>query len=221
MPTTIATSHALLEHRSPSAAHQMLYAARQYELYKQHNDLLDFEDLLLITYDAMRPVCRPLRRRTQAHPPTPLPLDTGGRGAGPEPAAVGHHRPLYRARCHRGLPGRCPAGHLLVHGRTDRHAAMLRERCGSISTTSIRTTARRNTCSTSSTATPSGSLASTRDCCPPRRTTPDSPGDLLLMEAETNVDEANMVARVVRQLYEQHPDETTPWWWPSTAMPTR
>ncbi len=30
-----------------------LYAASQYEAYKQRNDLLDFEDLLLLTYDAL------------------------------------------------------------------------------------------------------------------------------------------------------------------------
>jgi DNA helicase-2/ATP-dependent DNA helicase PcrA len=38
--------------------------------------------------------------------------------------------------------------------------------------------------------------------------TPRQPGDLVLMDAATNIDEVNMVARRVRQLYEQHPDET-------------
>ena len=38
--------------------------------------------------------------------------------------------------------------------------------------------------------------------------TPRRPGDLLLMEAETSIDEANMVAREVERIYRECPDET-------------
>ena len=38
--------------------------------------------------------------------------------------------------------------------------------------------------------------------------TPRHPGDLLIMEADTSVDEANMVAREVERIYTQCPDET-------------
>ena len=196
---------------------QQLYAAYQYECYKQQNDLLDFEDLLLFTYDA-----------TSSHHSSTVSYD----------ATLSHHSPTAPLRSFRWLQidevqdlnplqlavidHFCAPDATVVYlgdaqqaifsfmgAKTDT-LAMLHQRCGDDHFHNFFQNYRSpqylldifNRYAQWQLDIDPALLPSTRNQTARRQ------GDVVLLEAPTNIDEANMVARYVQQLYEQHPDET-------------
>lgn len=181
---------------------QQLYAAREYECYKQRSDLLDFEDLLLNSYDAMAVQEERQYRRfrwlqiDEVQDLNPLQLAIVDLFAAPEATVV------YLGDAQQAIFS-------FMGAKTDT-LALLRKRCGDghfhnffqnyrspqylldifnryaqwqlgIDTALLPTTQNHEEC---------------------------RPGDIQLLEAQTSIDEANIVARLVRQHYDEHPSET-------------
>ena len=189
---------------------RQLDAAHRYAIYKEQNDLLDFEDLLLVTYDAMtsrqtgqtgQSERRPLRwlQIDEVQDLNPLqlaiidlftaPLDT-------QPTVVYLGDPQQAIFSFMGartdtlalLHKRCGEGHFhnfFVNYRSPRYLLDVFNTFGG------------------------QLLGIDGDLLPSTQDTRQAvSGDLVLMEAPTSTDEANMVADEVRRIYEQCPDET-------------
>ena len=177
-----------------------MYAARQYELYKKNNDLLDFEDLLLSTYDAL--LKQPDQHRyswlqiDEVQDLNPLQLAIVDRFSAPDATIV------YLGDAQQAIFS-------FMGAKTDT-LTLLRQRCGDNCFHNFYVNYRSpqyllnifNQYAQWQLGIASELLPTTQNH------EPQQAGDVELMEAQTNIDEANMVARRVRQLYQQHPDET-------------
>ena len=188
-----------------------MYAAREYEHYKQVNDLLDFEDLLLFTYDALTSSLQPFgdeRKRSAGKEYTWLQIDE-----------VQDLNPLQMAIVDRITAPNATVVYLgdaqqaifsFMGAQTDT-LQQLHQRVGEKGFHNFYQNYR----------SPKYlldvfndygelQLGIQRDLLPTTQNmTPKRAGDLLLSEAETNIDEVNLVARMVRRLYEAYPDEST------------
>ena len=194
-----------------------LYAARQYEVYKQQNDLLDFGDLLLNTYDALQ---TPSSTIVMPSAGAIVPPSGGERGAfrwlqidevqdlSPLQIAIIDHFTAQDATVvYLGDPQQ--AIFSFMGAKTDT-LGQLHQRCGDARLHNFYQNYRSpqylldvfNRYAQWQLGIDAALLPTTQNH------QPQQPGDLQLMEAHTNIDEANMVARCVRQLYEQHPNET-------------
>lgn len=186
----------------------MLYAARRYEDYKRKNDMVDFEDLLLFTYDATASASS----APEGAPELPrfdwIQVDEV-QDLNPLQIAI---IDLFTAE---GATVVClgdsqQAIFSFMGAKTDT-LELLRKRCGADGFHNFYENYRSpdyllkvfNTYGEHQLNISPELLPTTQNH------TARQPGDLVLMDAETNIDEVNMVARRVRELYEQHPDETT------------
>ena len=180
----------------------MLYAARRYELYKQQNDLLDFEDLLLVTYDAL--TAHPTEWQDYRYPwlqidevqdLNPLQMAIVDSFTAPDATVV------YLGDAQQAIFS-------FMGAKTDT-LTMLRERCGSHFHNffqnyrspqyllDIFNRYAQWRLGIDPALLPSTSNNSRRGAT-----------DVMLMEASTNVEEANMVARFVEKLYHDEPQHT-------------
>ena len=181
-----------------------LYAARRYELYKQQNDLLDFEDLLLRTYDELSGC----EDRAAKYGKSWIQVDE-----------VQDLNPLQLAII--DLFSR-PGATVVYLGDTQQAIfsfmgaqtdtlKLLHERCGQEGVHNFYQNYRSpqylldvfNAYGERQLGIARALLPTTQNL------TPQRPGDLLLSDSETNIDEVNLVARMVRRLYESYPQETT------------
>ena len=202
--------HALLS-KEAAALLLSLNTARQYELYKQQNDLMDFEDLLLRTYDTLvrcdatesHPTEQPVLRRTfkwlqidEVQDLNPLQLaiidcftDTKATVVylGDTQQAIFSFMGAQTDTLTM-LKERCGEGHFhnfFVNYRSPQYLLDVFNQYGE------------------------RQLGIAHDLLPSTQNkTEKQVGDLQLLEADTNIDEANMVAREVRRIYEQYPDDT-------------
>jgi DNA helicase-2/ATP-dependent DNA helicase PcrA len=188
-----------------------LYAARRYEEYKLRNDLVDFEDLLLFTYDAM----------TES-------LSGDGNGSAVaewqrydwiQVDEVQDLNPLQLAIIDLFTSPSATVVYLgdsqqaifsFMGAQTDT-LQQLRERCGSEGFHNFYQNYR-SPQYLLSVFNDYGEqqLGIARELLPTTQNlTPRKPGDLVLMDCATNIDEVNEVARCVTRLYNEHPQETT------------
>lgn len=191
--------------KEASALLLSLNAARQYELYKQQNDLLDFEDLLLRTYDTLLQcdaiLSGPIKKLKwlqidEVQDLNPLQLAIIDCFTDTEATVV------YLGDTQQAIFS-------FMGAQTDTLTA-LRNRCGEGCFHNFFVNYRSpqylldvfNQYGEQQLGIASDLLPSTLNH------TDKQPGDLQLMEADTNVDEANMVAHEVRHIYEQYPDDT-------------
>ena len=191
---------------------EMLYAARQYELYKKQNDLLDFEDLLLVTYDALRESRRYEGAETSPKSALELPkyrwlqIDE-----------VQDLNPLQMALVDSFTTPDATVVYLgdaqqaifsFMGAKTDT-LTMLRQRCGEHFYNFYQNYRSPQYLLNIFNRYAQCQLGIDPSLLP--TTTNESPrqsGDVMLMEAPTNVDEANMVARLVKKLYDDYPEQT-------------
>ena len=189
---------------------QQLYTACQYEQYKTQNDLLDFEDLLLDTYDVFSR-CEVQGARygnglqvrkykwlqiDEVQDLNPLQLAIIDSFTAPDATVV------YLGDAQQAIFS-------FMGAKTDT-LTLLRQRCGDDHFYNFYQNYRSpqylldifNSYAQHQLGIDAALLPTTQNH------TPRQAGDVLLMEAQTNIDEANMVAREVKRLYEQHPDET-------------
>lgn len=179
---------------------EMLYAARQYERYKQQNDLMDFEDLLLFTYDALSAHqaehCFSWLQIDEVQDLNPLQIALVDLFSAPDSTVV------YLGDAQQAIFS-------FMGAKTDT-LAMLRQRCDNNHFYNFYQNYRspqyllqifNRYAQWQLGIDPSLLPTTTND-------TPRHSGDVMLMEAPTNVDEANMVARLVKRLYEEEPAET-------------
>jgi DNA helicase-2/ATP-dependent DNA helicase PcrA len=181
---------------------QHLYAAHQYEQYKAQNDLLDFEDLLLDTYDVLTRYKDAEVRKykwlqiDEVQDLNPLQLAIIDSFTAPDATVV------YLGDAQQAIFS-------FMGAKTDT-LTLLRQRCGDDHFYNFYQNYRSpqylldifNSYAQRQLGIDAALLPTTQN------QTPRQPGDVLLMEAQTNIDEANMVAREVKRLYEQHPEET-------------
>jgi DNA helicase-2/ATP-dependent DNA helicase PcrA len=177
----------------------MLYAAREYERYKATNDLLDFEDLLLATYESL--AAHPEARRyswlqiDEVQDLNPLQIAIIDAFTAP------HATVLYLGDAQQAIFS-------FMGAKTDT-LAMLRQRCGDDHFYNFYHNYRSpqylldifNRYAQWQLNIDPALLPTTNN------SQPLQPGDVQLLDAPTNVDEANMVARMVESLYHEHPDE--------------
>ena len=208
---------------------QQMHVAWQYADYKRRNDLLDFEDLLLYTYDA---VGSPQR---QDAPPA-----TGGPTQGCAPAhrsyswiqvdEVQDLNPLQLAiidlfttpSTQQAPPptvvylGDAQQAIFSFMGAQTDTLTMLHRRCGDDHFHNFHINYRSpqyllnvlNAYGEHLLGISPELLPKVPTPPPPGEDTPRRPGDLLLMEAATGTDEVNMVAREVERIYVECPGET-------------
>ena len=186
--------------RDAHALLQSLYVAYEYEKYKQRNDLLDFEDLLLAVYDATssQPADRLYRwvQVDEVQDLNPLQLAIIDRFVAPDANVV-----------YLGDPQQ--AIFSFMGAQTDT-LEQLRQRCGDDHFHSFFMNYRSpqylldvfNHYAAEQLHIDAALLPSTQN------KTPRQAGDLLLMDSETSIDEANMVAGEVRRIYENCPGES-------------
>ena len=191
---------------SVEARHQldMLYAAWQYEQYKRQNDLLDFEDLLLRTYDTLAAPSDDLAVKKfcwlqidEVQDLNPLQLAIVDLFTAEDATVV------YLGDAQQAIFS-------FMGAKTDT-LSLLRQRCQEDCFHNFYQNYRSprylldlfNTYGERQLGIEPALLPSTQN------TTPQQPGDLQLLESDTNIDEANRVARLVSDLYMLHPDETT------------
>ena len=207
--------HALLS-QDAQLLLNMLGTARRYEQYKRQADLLDFEDLLLRTYEALCPLSTPTAQHEDAPTPppraqrhyswiqvdevqdlNPLQLAIVDALAAPEATVV------YLGDAQQAIFS-------FMGAKTDT-LQLLRERCGSEGLHNFYQNYRSpqylldvfNTYGEQQLGIGHDLLPTTHDDTP-RRT-----GDLVLMASETDADELNLVSRMAHRLYTAYPDETT------------
>ena len=183
-----------------------LYGASQYEAYKQKNDLLDFEDLLLLTYETLAEASSadapsfPLYSWLQideVQDLNPLQLAIIDLFTAPDATVV------YLGDAQQAI--------FSFMGAKADTLELLRQRAGQQGFHNFYHNYRSpqylldvfNTYAARQLGIAPELLPTTQD------TTPKRSGDLLLAERHTNVDEVNLVARMVRRLYEAYPDEST------------
>ena len=191
---------------SPNAQQllRQIYAAREYEKYKSQNDLLDFEDLLLVTYDAMshqteRPQYRWLQI-DEVQDLNPLQLAIIDLFSAPDATVVclgdaqqaifsfmGAKTNTLAALRQRALQSGGPS-HL--------HNFFQNYRSPQYLLNVFNTYAEQQ-------------LGISRDLLPSTTNQmPMQPGDLTLMACENNIDEANIVAREVKRICREYPQDT-------------
>lgn len=180
-----------------------LYAARQYEQYKKQNDLVDFEDLLLKAYETMKGDEAKVWRRydwiqvdeVQDLNPLQLAIIDLFTNEGATVVYLGDAQQaifsfmgaktdtlqLLRERCRQG-----DFHNFYQNYRSPQYLLDIFNEYGE------------------------KQLGIARELLPTTQNdTLKQPDDVVLMDAPTNVDEVVMVARKVKELYEQHPEETT------------
>ena len=183
---------------------QQMQAARQYAEYKKRNDLLDFEDLLLYTYEAVSyaPPSQPPRRYSwiqidEVQDLNPLQLAIVDLFTSADSPTV-----VYLGDVQQAIFS-------FMGAQTDT-LSMLHQRCGTRNFHNFHVNYRSPQYLLDVfNAYGERCLGISRELLP--RTTDDTmrrPGDLLVMEAATSTDEANMVAREVERIYAQFPGET-------------
>lgn len=207
--------HALLSQEAKNLL-QMFYAARQYALYKRRADLLDFEDLLLVTYDAMSSL------RTLHKQPDDQTTKQPSTGQKPlrwiQVDEVQDLNPLQLAIINLFTADDATVVYLgdaqqaifsFMGAQTDT-LSLLRKHCGEDHFHNFHVNYRSpqylldvfNTYGENQLHIDKALLPSTTN------RQPMQPGDLRLMDAETNIDEANIVAAEVKRIYECHPHDT-------------
>lgn len=216
----------LLSHDARQLLHNM-HAASLYESYKQRNDLLDFEDLLLYTYDSIsghtqdtlfvtsaRNLSVPTFQRykwiqvDEVQDLNPLQLaiiDFFTASTTDLPPLTSHPSPptvVYLGDAQQAIFS-------FMGAQTDT-LAMLHRRCGDNHFHNFHVNYRSPQYLLDVFNAYGKLLLGINPELLPRTTnnTPRRPGDLLLMEAATSIDEANMVAREVERIYTECPGET-------------
>ncbi len=179
-----------------------LYAAQKYETYKRENDLLDFEDLLLFTYDAIA-----------VNPPTAafswIQIDEV-QDLNPLQLAIIDLFTIQSPSTTVVYLGDSQQAIFSFMGAKTDTLNMLRHRCGDDHFYNFYRNYRSpqylldvfNTYGQQQLGIEAAMLPTTTNTIARR------PGDLLLMEAADSTSEATMVAHAVSQLYSKHPDET-------------
>lgn len=177
-----------------------LYAARQYELYKQAGDLLDFEDLLLLVYDATEK--QPAEKLfswlqvDEVQDLNPLQLAIIDRFTAEDANVVYLGDSQQAIFSFMGaktdtltmLRQRCTEGHFHNFFQNYRSPQYLLDVFNAYGEKQLNIDP--------------ALLPSTQN------KTPRQSGDLLLMDSETNIDEANLVGREVARLFMENPDES-------------
>lgn len=180
---------------------EALYAAGCYERYKQANDLLDFEDLLLRTYDAQHSTPDTSRKYKwiqvdEVQDLNPLQLAIIDLFSAEDATVV------YLGDAQQAIFS-------FMGAQTDA-LEELRKRCGETGFHNFYMNYRSpqylldvfNSYG-------ERQLGIARQLLPTTQNqTKQRPGDLVLMESETNIDETNWVARAVARLYQKYPDES-------------
>ena len=180
-----------------------LDTARKYELYKQQNDLLDFEDLLLRTYDTLTqrdaiPSHHSFKwlQIDEVQDLNPLQLAIIDLFTADDATVVYLGDTQQAIFSFMGaqtdtltmLKERCGEGHFhnfFVNYRSPQYLLDVFNHYGE------------------------QQLGIAHDLLPSTQNqTAKQPGDLQILEADTNVDEANMVANEVRRIYDAYPDDT-------------
>lgn len=184
-----------------------LLVARRYETYKQQRDLIDFEDLLLFTYDFLSSY-----DATSSHP-------TIRYYSWIQVDEVQDLNPLQLAIIDQFTPrenftvvylGDAQQAIFSFMGAQTDTLQMLRKRCSAEGFHNFYQNYRSpeyllNVFN----AYGEHQLGISREMLPTTQNhTPKRPGDLLLYEMPTNIDEVNLVVRMVRRLYEVYPQET-------------
>ena len=190
---------------------QQMRVALQYDQYKRSNDLLDFEDLLLCTYEAMKDEgvhdkhLYSWIQVDEVQDLNPLQLAIIDLFTGPATSAGGDLQSptvVYLGDAQQAIFS-------FMGAQTSMLDALYR-RCGDAHFYNFHVNYRSPKYLLDVfNAYAEHLLGISSDLLP--RTTNDTarrPGDLLVMEAETSVDEANMVAREVERIYTQCPEET-------------
>ena len=182
-----------------------LETARQYEQYKKKNDLLDFEDLLLNTYEFLRDSALDSPYRNSY---TWLQIDEV-QDLNPLQLAIidlftaSHATVVYLGDAQQAI--------FSFMGAKTNTLEMLRERCGEGQFHNFFQNYRSpkylldvfNEYGQKQLNISADLLPSTTNLQEKHR------GDLVLADSDTNIDEVNLVARMVRRLYEAYPEETT------------
>lgn len=182
-----------------------LETARQYEQYKKKNDLLDFEDLLLNTYEFLSE-CAPDSPYRNSY--TWLQIDEV-QDLNPLQLAIidlftaPHATVVYLGDAQQAI--------FSFMGAKTNTLEMLRERCGEGQFHNFFQNYRSpkylldvfNEYGQKQLNISADLLPSTTNLQEKHR------GDLVLADSDTNIDEVNLVARMVRRLYEAYPEETT------------
>ena len=180
-----------------------LDTARKYEQYKQQNDLLDFEDLLLKTYDTLIQRDAIPSHHTfkwlqidEVQDLNPLQLAIIDLFTADDATVVYLGDTQQAIFSFMGaqtdtltmLKERCGEGHFhnfFVNYRSPQYLLDVFNHYGE------------------------QQLGIAHDLLPSTQNqTAKQPGDLQILEADTNVDEANMVAHEVRRIYDAYPDDT-------------
>ena len=186
--------------RDAHALLQSLYVAREYEKYKQKNDLLDFEDLLLRVYEvtSSQPADHLYSwlQVDEVQDLNPLQLAIIDRFVTPDATVVYLGDPQQAIFSFMGaqtdtltlLRQRCGEGHFHSFFMNYRSPQYLLDVFNHYGAEQLHIDPALLPCT--------------------QNKTPRQPGDLMLMDSETSVDEANMVAGEVRRIYESCPDET-------------
>ena len=191
-----------------------LYAASQYEAYKQRNDLLDFEDLLLFTYDTLS---------SSVSSPSASPSDDDATPSHPrfswiQVDEVQDLNPLQLAIIDLFTAPGATVVYLgdpqqaifsFMGAKTDT-LEQLRQRAGAQGFHNFYHNYRSpkylldvfNVYAERQLGIAPELLPSTQNL------TEQRPGDLFLSDSHNNIDELNLVARMVRRLYEAYPDES-------------
>ena len=182
-----------------------LNAARQYEKYKQMNDLLDFEDLLLVTYDAT--VSHPSEQSMAAYQLSWIQVDEVQDLNPLQLAIIDLFTAPDATVVYLGDPQQ--AIFSFMGAQTDT-LTLLRQRCGESHFYNFFMNYRSpqylldvfNKYGAEQLHIDPALLPSTQN------QTPKQVGDLVLADSETSIDEANMVAREVKRIYSEYPEET-------------
>ena len=195
---------------------EALYAAGCYERYKRENDLLDFEDLLLRAYDEMKTDLSPL---STLHSPLKTSSSPLKKYNWIQVDEVQDLNPLQLAIVDLFTDDEATVVYLgdaqqaifsFMGAQTDT-LEMLRKRCqesGGLHNFYMNYRSPGYLLDVFNTYA-ERQLGIARELLPTtQRQTERQPGDLLLMDSETNIDETNWVARAVHRLYTGHPDES-------------
>ena len=180
---------------------EALYAARCYEKYKQDNDLLDFEDLLLKTYDAFSSLSSSIKKYQwiqvdEVQDLNPLQIEII------DLFTDGDSTVVYLGDAQQAIFS-------FMGAQTDT-LELLRKRCGENGFHNFFQNYRSpqylldvfNTYGEQQLGISRALLPTTQN------TSPRQASDLVLMDSETNIDEVNSVARTVRRLYNDYPEES-------------
>lgn len=181
-----------------------LYAASQYETYKQRNDLIDFEDLLLLTYEVLaKGHDAPSQPRyswiqvDEVQDLNPLQLAIIDLFTAPDATVV------YLGDAQQAI--------FSFMGAMTDTLEMLRQRAGERGFHNFYHNYRSpkylldvfNTYAEKQLNIAPELLPATEN------QTAKRPGDLMLADSETSIDEVNLVARMVRRIYTAYPQEST------------